>query len=370
MEHAQIPLVLGGSSYDRGRQHGCALRGWIRESIARWKATLPHEYQLEPEDVIERFLAATDFMPAIEAWSPGVLDEIRGIAEGADIGFEAVYVFQLLDELWNNSQAILGEHCTSIGAARAGEGRALVAQTIDVESFRDGYQVVLHIQDSGSGMQAFLVGSAGGLGFNGMNSRGIGVCCNGMLQVSSASTGLPVACVVRGILEQHTLQDAVSFVHRVPHASGQNYLVGSPEGVISLECSANCVVEIRPDMSSGVLGHTNHPLRTNDLLSWYRDALKSNDPHAFVVNSRARLSSLQRQLDAIDDVTVDRLQDVLRSKDDAVHPICSDGLPGELYAEYGLMTFAATIMDLSATPRLHVALGPPDRAPFLALGFQ
>ncbi|MBN1859595.1 hypothetical protein JW848_10415 [Candidatus Bipolaricaulota bacterium] len=215
----------------------------------------------------------------------------------------------------------------------------------------------------------FLVGPAGGLGFNGLNSRGIGACCNGMLQVSSSPTGLPVACVVRGILQQTTLEDAVSFVRKVPHASGQNYLVGSPEGIVNLECSAQGVAEIAPDNRLGALAHTNHPLRTDDLVTWYREALDADAPPASVVNSRSRLSSVQRQIGAMGKATVKGFQEILRSRDDPAHPICSAGLPGELYSEYGIMTFAATVMELSATPRLHVALGPPDRNPFHTLGF-
>ncbi|MBN1859594.1 hypothetical protein JW848_10410 [Candidatus Bipolaricaulota bacterium] len=135
MVQESTPLVLNGSARDRGRQHGCALRGPIRESIARWKETLPHEYQREAEEVIERFLEATDFGSAIEAWTPDVLSEIRGIAEGSEIDFETVYVFQLLDELWNNAGAIVREHCTSFGTARAGGGNTLIAQTIASNRF-------------------------------------------------------------------------------------------------------------------------------------------------------------------------------------------------------------------------------------------
>ena len=48
---------------------------------------------------VERFIADTNFQPAIEKWVPGMLDEVRGIAEGAELPFEEIYVFQLADEM-------------------------------------------------------------------------------------------------------------------------------------------------------------------------------------------------------------------------------------------------------------------------------
>lgn len=366
---AVAPLVLRGTALERGLRHGQALRDEIQESIRRWKGTLEHEYGRKPGDVIRRFLDATDFVPAMERWTPGLLEEIRGIAEGACVDFDTMYTFQLLDEMWNNASAVIGEHCSSLGYPASDGTSTWIAQNIDVEAFRDGHQAVLLIQDPCTEVESFVVTSAGVLGFNGMNSHGIGICCNGMMQVFSSPIGLPVACVLRGALQKETMEDAVAFIRDVPHACGQNYLIGGPDGVISLECSANKVVRFQPEEHTYAVWHTNHPLATDDLQPWYRQALEANDLHPFVINSRVRLESLERQISALPKASVEGIHSILASKEDTTHPICGSGRPGELYTEYEMATFASTIMELSSTPQLLVALGPPDCHEFHRLRF-
>ena len=50
-------------------------------------------------------LAATRFVPAIEASTPELLEEVRGIAEGAGVSFERILAYNLMDEEWWYSQA-------------------------------------------------------------------------------------------------------------------------------------------------------------------------------------------------------------------------------------------------------------------------
>jgi len=46
------------------------------------------------------------------------------------------------------------------------------------ETFRHGFQTVLHIRYPDTDLEAFAVTSAGLIAFNGMNNRGVGICCN------------------------------------------------------------------------------------------------------------------------------------------------------------------------------------------------
>jgi hypothetical protein len=360
---------LRGTARARGFEHGRLLRDRIQESVRRWQDSLVREYGVEADTVIRRFLDATDFAPAMERWTPGILDEVHGMAEGAELDIRLAYSFQLLDEMWNHAEDAIGGQCTSLGYAGNARSTSWIAQNIDVEAFRDGHQAVLHIQDTDHGVESYVVSSAGVLGFNGLNCFGVGICCNGMMQVPSSSVGLPVACVVRGALLRKTAADAAAFIREVPHASGQNYLVGGPDGVICLECSATEVARFQPEERPNAVWHTNHPLALQDLQPWYRDTLVSGQLHPFVVNSRARLASAREQMLALAEPSVDALASILRSKGDAVHPICGSGGPGALYTDFQMMTLASTIMELTASPRLHVALGPPDRAAFRTLTF-
>lgn len=354
------PLLLVGSPYERGLAHGETLRSEIREVIGRWKAELAPMYQLDAAEVIARFLRGTDFVPAIRRRTPDLLDEIQGIAAGADMDWDTILAFQLLDEMWSSEDIILAGHCSSLGLPAQGAEPACVAQNVDVESFRDGFQVLLHIKHADSDLESFVLTTAGLIGFNGMNNRSVGICCNALIPLRGCRDGLSVACVVRGVLQQRTAQEAVTFLQTVPHASGQNYVVGGPDRVVDLECSAHQVVPLEPAGPRGAVWHTNHPLANDDYHGWYR---AENNP--FLPNSTARYQSLERRLAQPPQGTrLDQLREILTSKDSAEHPICGSKAPDELYTRFGMFTFASTIMVLGDAPALRVSLGPPDTTPY------
>jgi hypothetical protein len=368
--HQEIqPLALEGTAYQRGLVHGEALRSQILDLIGIWKADLSGVFETDADQHIQTFLQRTGFLPAIESWTPDLLDEIRGMADGSGLSFESLLAFQLLDELWTYNETTAGGQCTSVGL-RTGEGEpACAAQTIDVETFRDGFQTVLHCRYPDSDLEAFFVTSAGLIGFNGMNNRGVGLCCN-FLPLTSRQEGLPVACMVRGVLALDSAQEARSFLQRVPHASGQNYLVGGPDALFDLECSANKVVAYRPHGREDAVWHANMPLANDDLTAWFREAVESQEENAFVRNNRARFQSVERQLgQAPGGARLEFLKETLASRDSDQDPVCSVGDEREFFAGNGIYSFASTVMKLSGEPELHVSFSPSDASSYTRLGF-
>ena len=364
---AQSVVHLKGTAYERGRQHGASLRQTIHAMVSRWKENLTSEYGLAADEVISRFIARTDFLDAIETWTPGIIDEIRGLTDGSGLDFETLFSFQCVDELWANSDRIVGEHCSSFGVVGDGFQPTMIAQTIDVETFRDGGQAVLHIVDDTH--ESFVVTCAGVIGFNGLNHRGVGVCCNAALPLRNAPSGLPVSCVVRGVLTRSSAEEAVEFLSRVPHATGQHYLIGDPAHVRSIECSAGQVIEVPLDAETGSICHTNHPLASDDVHPWYRELIQADKSYSFLDNSRARLAALRAGLSTMEEARAGQFSRILSSRDDLRHPICASREDGEFYNEAGLFTFASTLMELSDSPVLHVALGPPNQTPVERLRF-
>src|SRR4030043_712027 len=93
-------LELRGTPYQRGQTHGQSLKSEIQELVKRWKADLEKTYSVPAATYIEKLLEASDFEPAIERWTPGLLDEVRGIADGAGVDLQTMYAFQLVGETW------------------------------------------------------------------------------------------------------------------------------------------------------------------------------------------------------------------------------------------------------------------------------
>ena len=368
--HAEIrPLMLEGTAYQRGLIHGETLRSQIQELIGIWKGDLSAVFGTDADQHIQTFLQRTDFVSAIQEWTPDLLEEVRGMADGSGLTFESLLAFQLLDELWAYNETIASGQCTSIGLRAGGGEPACVAQTIDVETFRHGFQTALHAKYPDTDLEAFFVTSAGLIGFNGMNNRGVGLCCN-FLPLDSRQEGLPVACIIRGVLAQHNAQEARNFLQRVPHASAQNYLVGGPDAMFDLECSANQVIAYQPQGWEDAVWHANIPLANDDLLPWFREAVEGSEENSFVRNNRARFRSVERRLgQAPEGARLDFLKETLASRDSEQDPICSIGDEREFYAGNGIYSFASTVMKLSGEPELYVSFSPSDASSYTRLRF-
>ena len=368
--HAEIrPLRLEGAAYQRGLIHGETLRSQIRELIGIWKADISGVFGTDADQHIQTFLQRTDFLPVIETWTPELLEEVRGMADGCGLSFESLLAFQFLDELWAYNETIAAGHCTSIGLRAGGSEPACVAQTIDVETFRHGFQTVLHVTYPDSDLEAFFVTSAGLIGFNGMNNKGVGLCCN-FLPLTSRQEGLPVACMVRGVLARNSVQEARDFLQRVPHASAQNYMVGGPDEVFDLECSANQVVPYQPQGREDAVWHANVPLANDDLTAWFREAVEDQEENPFIRNNRTRFRSVERRLgEAPEGARLEFLKETLASRDSDQDPICSVGDEREFFAGIGTYSFASTVMKLSGEPALHVSFSPADASSYTRLRF-
>ena len=243
----------------------------------------------------------------------------------------------------------------------------MIAQNLDMTGFYDGYQVILHVKHRDSDLESFVCTIAGVIATNGMNSHAIGICCNTLLQLDNCRDGLPVACVIRGVLAQKTEDAAITFLHDVKHASGQNYIVGGPERAYSFECSSQKVSRFIPAEAADVVWHTNHPLANDDYSPWYREYRKTqNDAGKGPTNSEIRLECVRsRALEHPSNLDVDAIKSILKSQDNIQHPVS-----GPLKDKNSAYTFGSMIMVLSEKPELHVAPGPPHVVPYQVLRFD
>jgi isopenicillin-N N-acyltransferase-like protein len=361
-------LPLSGSPRERGRIHGEVLRPLIHEGVQRWREFLGRSSDMDVDSYLDLFVESTDFVPALDRWAPGILEEARGIAEGAGLSWRDVYAYQLPDEEWLFRGAMIrarkaeSEHCSALAVFDPGRQSPLLAQNMDLPAFYDGTQVLLAMQNEAGETEALIFTAAGLLATTGINRHGVGVCCNTVAQLAFRSTGLPVLGVVRQVLTQRTLSDAVTFVRSVSHASGQNYTIGGPDGAVALECSATQVTEFRP-MATRVF-HTNHPLANDDLNDAARQADRDREAQGLSVlsNSELRFRAVEKALaDPGEEITVDAVASVLSDTD---VPVCVVRSP-----EGTGITFGSLIMELSVPPVLRLAPGPPAHTEYQTYTF-
>lgn len=353
MRSNRIPLVeLKGTPRQMGRAHGEALRQVIAEKIGRWHEAIALAYGQAPEPFLARFLAETHFRRAIVRWMPGLLEEIAGIAEGAGIAEETAYALQLMDEEWWFGKRPEHGHCSGLAIHRGGEPATLMGQTMDLPFWHEGAQALLRLTDD-EGVETLLVTSAGMVGLMGLSGRGLGLCVNTLLQLSRSREGLPVACVIRGVLGAGDHEGACRFLGTVHHASGQNYLVGDRRSVSSVECSAAGAVPVAALGGDQRVWHTNHPLANPDRLA----GPEAEDG----ANSLARQAALARCLaaPAATAVTVETLQQALSTCDDPAAAISREAGPEA--TPLTSYSFAAVTYEIGERLTLHVAGGPPSQ---------
>lgn len=354
---ALLVLPLSGTPYERGFQHGSQLKPEIAALWERWKGDTEKRYGVDLPTFVSRFLSATKFEEAARRHTPELLDEVRGIADGSELAYEQMLVWQCIDEIWSMAGEILREKCTVIGVDRIGDTPAFVAQNLDLPRWYHGYLTVLHLKDLAREVESYIITLPGVVGAAGMSNRRVAIGPNTLLQLRPCRDGLPVAFIIRGVLMQPDHEAALAFLHRVPHASGQNYTVGGPQTAPGFECSAGRKVRYVPYAGAPFTFHTNHPLANDDFALNYRESVKKSGREPVVAQEACpRFLACQKILtaEAKPDPTLAK-RVLMQAERDG--PVCNPG------------TYACFLMMLGEVPELHIAPGRPDRTPFEVLKF-
>lgn len=345
--NAVIPnLHLNGTAYENGLQHGKLLQKEINELVGIWKQDLEEKYQIPADTFIKIFLDSTNYIPSIEKWTPELLDEVKGISKGSGIDFNTMFAFQLIDEIGTNGKLIdKPHHCTSVGINNYKKDGSsnFIAQNIDITPFYHGFEVILDINNSNSGTRKLVTTFAGYLGVNGLNKQ-IGITENSLTDLKSSLDGLPVCFISRGVLEKNSFNEAISFIKKVKHASGQNYIIGSKQNIISLECASDLITEYWPDYSKQYTFHANRPLINNSYHPSYVDL-------SFLYGTCSRFETMRNRIQNNDSIDIGTLKEVL-----SIEPVNNSN------------TFASTIMEFNDTySELNISTGKPDSTEYIIL---
>ncbi|MBT2270092.1 C45 family autoproteolytic acyltransferase/hydolase [Rhodococcus qingshengii] len=334
-----------GRGRARGRAHGEQARDMIHIALDRWReGTSSHS---------RHHVAATGLLTAVETAVPDLAEEMRGIAEAAAVPFAEILAYNFMDEQWWLHREHLELGCSVLG--RVDTNGAILAQNMDLPQFMDGSQIIVRIRQPDA-PETLVLSSAGMIGLTGINAAGVGVCVNTLGMLRHSGAGLPVAAAIRGALTYSSRADAISFLQRIPHASGQHYAVIDTHGIHGIECSASQVVDSCPTDSS-VLLHTNHPLANNDVDPTAAHAL---DHDGRITDSRIRYAYLETRAGFVHD-----LEAAERLLGDHSAPLCVRPRHGR-----HTQTFGAVAFDLSTRPpRSRFCLGLPDRQPWMTPGW-
>ena len=355
-------ITLTGTGYELGLQHGKQLKAEIAEVLGKWKKSATEQLKKDANEIVKEFFAYAHFDADIKKWTPELYEEVRGIAEGSGQSLNDIMVLNLLDEFWVYVDDPSKHHCSGIGVPARNGNPGYIAQNMDLEGYTDGHQILLRLSRTAKTPEQLILTHPGLIATNGLNEAGIGACMNTLMELKAAPTGLPVAFIVRRILNSTDKDDVLKFIQSVPHASGQNYIVGIKGEVYDFEASANKVVRFDPKNANGTVYHTNHPIVNDDVKEWHKEYNPKADKLPVNSNSYVRLASVQKHVANSPVVKDDLIKETLRAKDDPQNPVC------RTFNRWG-GTFGSVVMTLSGKPSLQITAGPPDESEYKVVSF-
>ncbi|MHC5060522.1 MAG: C45 family autoproteolytic acyltransferase/hydrolase, partial [Planctomycetota bacterium] len=172
-------LEVEGTAYERGFQHGQALRYVIQRGMASWKQWISEVLEQDNPDIeIAEFIHGTDFMVAIRKHTPDLYLELQGIAAGANVNFNDLYAYNIFDEFvaFTIHKYRLA-FCTGFGVYGRKNLPNIIGQNNDLPRYFDGTQTLLRIKLD-DGMDIYVFTFAGLLANNGLNNSSLGCTIN------------------------------------------------------------------------------------------------------------------------------------------------------------------------------------------------
>ncbi len=249
MSNHPIPVIeVRGSYREVGMEIGRQCAEQIQKRFANRRNRIP--VGATWEKMLEQGQLYLAFSRAVY---PQYLEELEGIADGAQVPFEEVFL-SMCEELW---EASAWRGCTDMAARgpATSDGSTLMAHTNDLLPHQEERLVILKVKAADE--PEFLGVSPGGIAISaGYNAAGISLTGN-QLDSNDVRPGVPRLLVVRAILGSRTLSEAMTHCLLPQRASSYNNVIADKSGeVYSMEGSATDCEAIY--ISDDVMAHANH----------------------------------------------------------------------------------------------------------------
>ena len=258
MQPTPFPLIeIAGPPRERGRQYGEAARARVHRSAEIYLTAFEKQKlsRARVHDLVEGML------PIIQRFEPAYLDEMRGIADGANRPFEHVVVLNARTELLAEARRAddAPDGCTGavVLPDASADRQVLHGQNWDWRAECAETGVVLRIRRN-DGPDVLTFTEAGGLARCGMNAAGIGLTANFLgSDRDQKRPGVPLVLLRRRALESAHFALAVQTIYTTTKTVSNNIMLSHAGG-------ATLDIESAPDESfvlqphDGLLVHANH----------------------------------------------------------------------------------------------------------------
>ncbi|MBB1596060.1 C45 family peptidase [Achromobacter sp. UMC46] len=355
----QFPFVsVSGTPEARGRSYGQQAADRVRKSAAMYGQTLVDLGY----DAMARTQLIAHFAREIEDFAPHYLEEMRGIAAGADVPFEDIVMVNARTEVVAKARAEKkkaaelepGDGCTGalILPTRSANGNLIHGQNWDWRAECAETAIVLRVRnDNGPDILTFV--EAGGLARSGLNSAGVSITANYLESDRDfRQLGVPLSLIRRKVLEQQHFALAIKAVATTPKSCSNNIMIGMAAGFgVDYECTTDEAFPIYPG-ADDLIVHANHWV-SEVALGKLRDTGRASTPESAYRDWRVR-----RLLNEKTQLTREDLKRALFDDFGAPYSVCRPPRPGShdnLSATVAMVVMepAAGLMEVAPLPALN-----------------
>lgn len=329
-----------GSPFEVGLQHGRALSREIRAEAQPAEETLARQTRSTVEAAVTRFRSR--YEAVFRERLPTVLDEIHGIAEGAELSYDYAFFAATRDMTRTGA-------CTSIcvGGQQTRSGGVLIGQTKDTSAPLDRFRIMQISYASGRRM--VVLNYPGWIGNLALTSDGMAFAGNSLFASAPPGPTVPGSLLKRLIMEKRSTAEVLEAIRSMQFENGCLLVADASGNAVCLELASGRT-EVR-DISGQAFGHANEILAPS--LKRYETSLRHS------VSSPKRQRNVNQLLAAqAGSITPESLEGIFRDHADFPLSICRH--PSEADPD---TTNAAFVADL-ARREMHIAIGNPCVAPF------
>jgi isopenicillin-N N-acyltransferase like protein len=341
-----IPLVIStGEPFARGQHLGRIGRDRIKHTITAYMEIFSRKCGLSRDAVFAR---ADGFEQPISSYAPHLLDEMRGIADGAGCDLHEIIAINARTELMHGVKQ--PSECTSIGVSAdvATDGHLRLAQNWDWHPALTG-SLVLWLLRRDEGPDILTLTEAGIVGKIGTNAMGLTMCVNLLTSdTDNEGSAVPMHIILRRILEDaYSTEDAITLIGETERCTSCFHMLADRGGIL-LGVEATPIGQCVLSATEGILTHTNHCMSPE--LAAY-DRRMREYPETLIRGARVRSLATAQMIDE------NYLRSILRDHATASRPICLHSQSQLPFEEQGA-SIASIIFDLTART-LDIADGPP-----------
>lgn len=341
------PLIeVSGTHKEMGRQIGEAARHQVQNSISNARILIDAAYNSLELTWEGAKIQARKYLPFAEERYPQYVDEMRGIAEGANVEFDDVMVLNAMEAV--TTDALHLTRCTSmaVNEERTADGHVLAAHNEDWIPEDEGDVLVISARPDKE--PPFLAMTYGGLLPNvGFNAYGIAQLIDSVYP-SDSRIGIPRLVVARAVLSSKRISGAIGRTLVQHRAAGYNHLLVHESGeMYSIEVSARKFEILYAH--DGYMVHTNHYLDP-------QMKQVEKDPEE-LLSSRVRYFRASRLLRQTEKHNIKSLQTIQKDHVNVPNSICNHNIEGADPLDRE-KTINALVIDLTSR-EMHIAWGNP-----------